>query len=553
MNLGASSIVSPLVSVIIPCYNYGHFLAEAIESVEKQTYPAKEILVIDDGSTDSTREVAARYPEVIYIYQENQGLSAARNTGIRQSKGAYLVFLDADDWLLPDALATNVAHLQEYPQVAFVAGAHIRVFSSGEPPEEKNIIIRTNPYYALLCGGNLIGMIATVMFTRWVLQEFAYDPSLAICEDYDLYFKITRCYPIAHHNRRLAAYRIHSAAMSANASVMLNGTLRVLRRQREKLRGPAEIEAYYRGINLWHTYYAGRKDFKLTPGSLPLFSKTMALFLKDAPYTALRYWLRHTFWRLLNRAMPMLKTRLKSLIPTAGKRWLHTRGMLRNWVPTLGQVTFGDFRRPTPFSTNFGYDRGGPIDRYYIEEFLAGEAASIWGRVLEIGDNAYTVHYGAEAVHTSDILHIDATNPRATFVGDLSDALHLPDNTFDCIILTQTLQFIYDFRGALATCYRILKPGGTLLLTVPGLSPIDQGEWRDIWYWSFTDKALARLMAEFFADAEVTIGSFGNVWVATAFLYGMGITELTEQDLNFCDPQFQVINTVKATKPLPDA
>jgi len=180
---------------------------------------------------------------------------------------------------------------------------------------------------------------------------------------------------------------------------------------------------------------------------------------------------------------------------------------------------------------------------------LAQEATNIHGRVLEIGDNAYTVQYGAAAVHASDILHIDDTNPRATFVGDLSQAPQLPDDTFDCIILTQTLQFIYDFRGALATCYRILKPGGTLLLTVPGLSPLDRGEWRDYWYWSFTTNALQRLMTDFFADADVTIGSFGNVWVATAFLYGMGLPEMRESDLNYYDPQFQVINTVKAVKP----
>lgn len=300
MNPPTSSAASPLVSVIIPCYNYGHFLAEAIESVEKQAYPAREILVVDDGSTDTTQEVAARYPEVIYIYQENQGLSAARNTGIRQSKGTYLVFLDADDWLFPNALATNVSCLQQHPQAAFAAGTYTQVYADGQVAEVKNAIIPGNAYRELLSRGNFIAMIAAVMFTRWVLQEFEYDTLLTNCEDYDLYLNITRCYPIVQHNMQLAAYRSHTAAMSAEALPMLDGALKVLTRQRGQLRGPAEIEAYYRGIDFWHTYYAGQQDFKFTPGSLPIFSKTMVLFLKDAPYTALRYWLGHTFRCLLN-------------------------------------------------------------------------------------------------------------------------------------------------------------------------------------------------------------------------------------------------------------
>lgn len=237
------------------------------------------------------------------------------------------------------------------------------------------------------------------------------------------------------------------------------------------------------------------------------------------------------------------------MLPASIARGLRRFKPIKPLVPPVGSVQAGDFQRTTPFCNEFGYNRGGPIDRYYIERFLAAEATCIRGRVLEIGDNAYTVQYGAAGTYASDILHVDATNEKATLVGDLSHAPQVPDATFDCIILTQTLHLIYDFRGALATCYRILRPGGTLLLTAPGLSPIDRGEWQDIWYWSFTSSALSRLMAEFFADAEVTIDSFGNVRVATAFLYGMGLAELTEQELAYYDPQFQVINTVKAVKP----
>lgn len=116
-----------LVSVIIPCYNYGRFLAEAIDSVLRQTHLATEIVVVDDGSVDDTRAVAASYPQVRYIYQENQGLSAARNTGIENSAGTYITFLDADDWLFPDALAINVQYLDQSHLTAFSAGWHTPV------------------------------------------------------------------------------------------------------------------------------------------------------------------------------------------------------------------------------------------------------------------------------------------------------------------------------------------------------------------------------------------------------------------------------------------
>ena len=243
----------------------------------------------------------------------------------------------------------------------------------------------------------------------------------------------------------------------------------------------------------------------------------------------------------------MVKSTLKQLVPGFAQRWARHLGVLSKQTPAVGQVGLGDFRRLTPFSNEFGYDRGGPIDRYYIENFLRARAPDIRGRVLEIGDNAYTRQFGGDRVSISDVLHID-DNPQATFVGDLSDAPHLPDNAFDCLILTQTLHLIYDFKGALRTCHRILKPGGVLLLTTPGITPIDRGEWNTTWYWSFTDKAMRRLMAELFAGSACDITAHGNVHVAAAYLYGMGLPEINPGKLDYYDPQFQVITTVRAVK-----
>jgi SAM-dependent methyltransferase len=227
---------------------------------------------------------------------------------------------------------------------------------------------------------------------------------------------------------------------------------------------------------------------------------------------------------------------------------LYTKILKKSEVPAAGKVNLGDFNRISPFSTQFGYDRGGPVDRYYIEHFLQKNSASVKGRVLEIGDNEYTLKYGGDKIDKSDILHIDDSNTKATYIGDLSDCPQLPSDSFDCIVLTQTLHLIYDFKGAIETCYRVLKPGGTLLLTVPGISHIAQDGWGKYWLWAFTDASMERIMGERFLAKNTSITTHGNVLVASAFLYGMGLPELKKEQMDSHDPHYQVIVTVSAVK-----
>jgi SAM-dependent methyltransferase len=201
-----------------------------------------------------------------------------------------------------------------------------------------------------------------------------------------------------------------------------------------------------------------------------------------------------------------------------------------------------------PISPNFGYDRGKPVDRRYIEDFLSHNAEDIQGRVLEIGDNTYTVQYGKSRVTRSDVLHVKPGNPQATLVGDLAQGHNLPSNEFDCIVLTQTLHFIYDMREAVATLHRMLKPGGVLLATVPGVSSIDRGEWGPSWYWSLSPIALRHLLATEFDDANVCVTSYGNVLAAVAFLHGLAESELRPAELKACDSQYPVIVGGRAVK-----
>ncbi len=243
-----------------------------------------------------------------------------------------------------------------------------------------------------------------------------------------------------------------------------------------------------------------------------------------------------------------IKSILKKIVPDFVFRLLSNSGLYPNFRPATGNVKMGDLRRLVPLSVSLGADRGGAIDRYYIQNFLLRNKDDVKGRVLEIGDNKYTLQYGAGTVERSDILHIDITNPKATFIGDLSDAPDLPDNTFDCIILTQTLQYIYNCKNALQTCRRILKPGGTLLLTVPGISPVSRDAWSDKWCWTFTTTSIHKLLSETFAMDEIFIENFGNVLSATCFLMGMGSKEIKRSELEFTDKHYPVVIAAKAIK-----
>jgi SAM-dependent methyltransferase len=213
-----------------------------------------------------------------------------------------------------------------------------------------------------------------------------------------------------------------------------------------------------------------------------------------------------------------------------------------------GTVNLGDLRRLEPFSLDFGFDRGRPIDRGYIEEFLARHRRDVRGRVLEVGDDGYTRQFGGPAVVTHDVLHVDDGNARATLVGDLADGRDFPSNAFDCIILTQTLHLVFDLRAAVATLHRMLKAGGVLLVTVPGVSSIDRGEWGATWYWSLTPAALQRLLEERFGREGVAVSCQGNVLAATAFLYGLVDSELEREELESPDPHYPVIVAARAVK-----
>lgn len=220
----------------------------------------------------------------------------------------------------------------------------------------------------------------------------------------------------------------------------------------------------------------------------------------------------------------------------------------REYVPRVGAVRFGDTRRTRPISPRFGFDRGQPIDRHYIEYFLSRHCSEIRGRVLEVGDNTYTHRFGGSRVTRSDVLHVSAGNPQATFIGDLANPSVLPPHAFDCIVLTQTLQLVYDVPQAVRHIHRALAPGGVVLVTAPGISQVDGGEWKHAWFWSFTPLAMKRLFGDVFGPDSVAVEHYGNVFAATAFLQGLAVEDVESRDLEPIDEAYPLVVAVRARK-----
>lgn len=214
-------------------------------------------------------------------------------------------------------------------------------------------------------------------------------------------------------------------------------------------------------------------------------------------------------------------------------------------------VNVQDLTRVFPVSNVMGAERGTPIDRYYIEKFFQKNAHLIKGRVVEVGDSRYSRKFSGGKAESFDVLHFVPGSKAATIIGDLMETETLPVSSFDCFICAQTFQYTFEICKAIKGAYYLLKPGGVLLATVPGISQISRcdaeryGE-----YWRFTTDSLQRLFGPVFGT-DLEIESFGNVMAATAFLQGIALEDLPDMSLlDAKDPDYQMLLTVRATRAL---
>jgi glycosyltransferase involved in cell wall biosynthesis len=301
----------PLVSIIIPCFNQAGFLSESVESAIAQTHPNIEVIVVDDGSPDNTRAVAARYPGVVYVRQENAGLAAARNTGIRHSSGDFLVFLDADDRLLPGAVADGLRTFERHPEAGFVSGRFRRVSRSGIPLEESRHTGDENSYAAFL-RRNYIHCPAAVIYRRAAIQAVSgFDSTINGVADMDMYLRISRLYPVASHESVAADYRQHGGSMSGDAIRMTREMFIAFRRQRRFAAQSAELRSAWReGLRFRRRVWGARttRDVldALVNRNWRRAGAGLLVLLRNSPASAVRV------FQILLRSRPAVSLRRRS-------------------------------------------------------------------------------------------------------------------------------------------------------------------------------------------------------------------------------------------------
>jgi len=510
---------TPLVSVVAIFLNAERFLEEAIGSVLAQRYPNWELLLVDDGSTDGSSAIARRHAErdpsrIRYLEHpghRNLGMSAARNLGFQHAGGIYLALLDADDVWLPEKLERQVAILETHPEVALLFGAPLYWFGwTGEAED--------------------------------AARDYAIDLKLPADRIYQppslLIPFLERAAPTPCPSDVLV--RREAAVSVGGFEAHFTGVHMVY-----------EDQGFFSKLLLRYPAYASSETwdrYRQHPESCYAVSKT-----SGGREIARRYFLTWFAGHLREQGLedgPVGRTVRAELRPFTlrGRASEKARRLLRTVLPR--RVRFGSLRRLTPLSRKFGWDRGGlPVDRYYIERFLERHAGDIAGRVLEVRDAGYTRKYGGGRVTRSDVLHPVPGNPKATIVADLSHADQCPADAFDCVILTQVLPFIPDVQAAVHTLHRMLRPGGVVLATMPGISQIvryDMDRWGD--YWRFTTLSARRIFECAFPGGDIRVEGHGNVLVAAAFLYGLSSRELRPEELERNDPDYEVLITVRAVK-----
>lgn len=524
----ASEPALPL-AVVVTAHDQARFLGDALASIARQQQPPAEVVVIDDGSHDDPAAIARSFAQVRLIRQPQQGLAAARNAGLAAISAPQVLFLDADDVLHPGALAAGSAALAAAPGAALAYGAYRMVDAALIPHGGRCLRPLSGDPLGDLLHDNRIGMHGAVVYDSALLRaEGGFDPALAMCEDYDCYLRLAARHKLVCHPALMADYRLHEANMSRDLAAMLRWVRQVHTRHRPPTSDPLRLRRWRAGRRFLAATYAAEAFGERRAAEPAARRRQQLAMLRLSPMHALGA----LGWQALRPHLPpralMLARRL------AG----------REAAPAPGQVDFGDLGRTTPISRQFGYDRGTPVDRHYIERFLARAQRDIAGHVLEVGDATYSQRFGGARVARQDVLNRDPGGA-TTLAGDLAAPGTLPAATFDCALVTQTLHLLPDLHAAFAALHASLRPGGVLLATVPGVSSVDTGAWAGAWRWSLTARSAEELAAAF-GPENVTVAQHGNVYAATAFLHGLAVEEVDRAALDMADPAYPVIVTIRA-------
>ena len=244
---------------------------------------------------------------------------------------------------------------------------------------------------------------------------------------------------------------------------------------------------------------------------------------------------------------------VKAMIPKSARAWLRRQQRVgQKKLLVLDRVEdWSVLRSLQPYRDEFGRRRGQCIDRFYIEKFLSESQELVRGRVAEFGGSEYAVRFGGSKVERVDVVDVNEQNDRRTLTLDLAKPDEVPEELFDCIIATQVLLLIRDYESAIQSLHKMLKAGGSVLVTVPGISPIVTGDLvagaGNDW-WRFTRRSADFAFGTVFGHERVQVETFGNVLTATAFLHGLVSEELMQHELEYHDPDFEVLVGIRAMK-----
>ena len=532
---------NPLVSVIIPFLNAEKYFKEAIESVLDQTYTDWELILVDDGSTDGSTQIAFDYTsryegKVFYTEHEghlNKGISASRNQGFRSARGNYIAMLDADDAWTRFKLEQQMEIFQTYPDAGMVAGNTKYWYSWTGNPDDISLdrymhdnlnsdapILNTLVSPPLLLVLTLNGQIDPVSMSNIMLRRETIesaggfeDAFTSMHEDQAFLAKVYLGSPVYISASCWDLYRQHRESCHQVA---------------EKKGGQESAELFYLE---WLENYL-EKEGITDQGVRDALNNRLWNFRNQSMNK-----LRHT---ALQKTKDTVKTLAPKLLPRSVGQALISKYSTRR---PFGLIDFGELRKVSPLGESWGDKRGTPIDGYYIDRFLNMNSKYISGMVLESGSDLYAYRYGKENVIKGGEIKIPSESGSTGAV--------LPEDTpqgdCNCIIITRTLEFIYDPSPVIEVLQGILAPGGVILAAVPGMRPPLSGE--PGWYWTFTDSSARRLFEGYFPPGNINVECFGNPLAAVSLLHGLAAEDLKREELDYCDQRYEILIGIRAFKP----
>jgi glycosyltransferase involved in cell wall biosynthesis len=525
------------IGVVITVAHRKNHANDALHSVLNQTKAANEILVVDCVASGMLADTVGGFREARYIrHDDGANIATTRNIGIAAATSDCLLFVDSNDLLLPRGIETGLSFFEAHPEIdvalfdfQWTDETGRAVWPSGRSQVEGELTLH------LLAGDRVFAHSSTCYRRRVFDRVGGFNPNFAAASDRDLLLRAVKTVSVAVDSSVIAKCRpsiedpsqVLLATRASLEAVDLHGRPSLYENMRR--RGIARAEAIY-GELLWERIRASIGERRLNSS---LFKDT---------------------WEAATAYPQLVAQEIKRFVQHRVGNNVHGLGTVKQkQVHHLRQLARLQIQGANSVSMQFGYDRGQPLDRYYIERFLGERSAAIRGRVLEIKNSHYTRQFGGDRVTHSDVLHPDPEWPEATIHGNLTDPCAFGGNLFDCVILTQTLHLIYDMRAVLRTVVKILKPGGILLATAPCISKVyrlnepahlnlDHDSWR-LTRWSF-----GRLLGEFFPSDQVEVDAAGNLAVNAAFLYGLAVEDLPSAVLQQNDSENEMILLAMAVK-----